>query len=142
MKRMICAGVVALAAAGLLSNVPAASAGEMGSGSTTQQPAAATIDIQRIRNVLHLTQEQERYWRPVEVVLRDLAQRRTQTEPDGFVHRVGHRLVMIALDSAAITRLATVARPLIARLDDQQKQAAGELAQEMGLGPAVMAALN
>jgi hypothetical protein len=31
---------------------------------------------------------------------------------------------------------------LIARLDDGQKQAAGQLAQEMGLGPVVMAALN
>ena len=141
MKRIFCAGVIALAAVGLLSNVPAAGAGEMGSVGATQPPAAA-IDIQRIRSALHLTQEQERYWRPVEAALRQLAHRQEQTEPEGFVHKVGHRLVMIALDSAAITRLATVARPLIVRLDDQQKQAAGELAQEMGLGPAVMAALN
>jgi hypothetical protein len=31
---------------------------------------------------------------------------------------------------------------LIAKLDDRQKQAASELAQEMGLGSVVLAALN
>ena len=44
--------------------------------------------------------------------------------------------------SAAVERLVVAARPLIAKLDDQQKQAAGQLAQEMGLGSVVMAALN
>ena len=48
----------------------------------------------------------------------------------------------IVLDSAAVERLAVAARPLIAKLDDEQKQAASELAQEMGLGSVVMAALN
>jgi hypothetical protein len=46
------------------------------------------------------------------------------------------------LNSAAVERLVVAARPLIAKLDDQQKQAAGQLAQEMGLGAVVMAALN
>ena len=63
-------------------------------------------------------------------------------ESDGFVHRVSRRLVQIVLDSATVERLAVAARPLIAKLDDRQKQAAGELAQEMGLGPVVLAALN
>jgi len=51
-------------------------------------------------------------------------------------------VVSIVLNSAAVERLAVAARPLIVRLDDGQKQAAGQLAQEMGLGPVVMAALN
>jgi hypothetical protein len=46
------------------------------------------------------------------------------------------------LSSAAVERLAIAARPLIARLNDEQKQAAGQMAQEMGLGPVVMAAMN
>lgn len=103
---------------------------------------SASIDVARIHSVLQLTQEQERYWRPVEAALRDLARHQERTESEGLVHRVSRRLVQIVLDSAAVQRLAAAARPLIARLDDRQKQAAGQLAQEMGLGPVVMAAMN
>ena len=142
MKKVLCAGVFALAAIGFLSMITAASAGDMGNGSAAQRPVSAAIDVERIRNVLQLTQEQERYWRPVEAALRQLAHHQQQVEPDGFVHRVSRRLVQIVLDSAAVERLAVAARPLIARLNDRQKQAAGELAQEMGLGPVVLAALN
>lgn len=142
MKRALCAGVCALAAVGLLSMIPAASAGDMGNSYAAPRPVSAAIDVERIRNVLQLTQEQERYWRPVEAALRALARHQEQAESDGFVHRVSRRLVQIVLDSAAVERLAVAARPLIARLDDRQKQAAGQLAQEMGLGPVVMAALN
>ena len=142
MKRAVCAGVFALATMGLLSNVPAVSAGELGNSYATQRPVSAAIDVDRIRSVLQLTPEQERYWRPVEAALRQLAHHQQQSESDGFVHRVSRRLVQIVLDSAAVQRLAVAARPLIAKLDDRQKQAAGELAQEMGLGPVVLAALN
>ena len=141
MKKAICACAFALAAMGLLSNIPAACAGETGNG-YTQRPVSATIDVDRIKSVLQLTQEQERYWRPVEAALRALARHQERSENDGFVHRVSRRLVEIVLDSAAIERLAVAARPLIARLSDQQKQAAGQLAQEMGLGSVVLAALN
>jgi hypothetical protein len=140
MKMAVCAGVFALATV-VYSNAPVASAGEMGNGYSAQQSPATSIDIERIRRVLHLTQEQERYWRPVEAALRDLARHQERTESEGFVHRVSRRLVQIVLDSAAVQRLAVAARPLIAKLDDRQKQAAGELAQEMGLGP-MLAALN
>jgi hypothetical protein len=140
MKKTICAGVFALAAVGLLSNISAATAGEIANGYTAQ--ASASIDIARIRSVLRLTQEQERYWRPVEAALRNLARHQERNESDGFVHRVTRQVVSIVLNSAAVERLAVAARPLIVRLDDGQKQAAGQLAQEMGLGPVVMAALN
>lgn len=140
MKKTICAGVFALVAVGLLSNISAATAGEIANGYAAQE--SASIDIARIRSVLRLTQEQERYWRPVEAALRNLARHQERNESDGFVHRVTRRVVSIVLNSAAVERLAVAARPLIARLDDGQKQAAGQLAQEMGLGPVVMAALN
>jgi len=71
MKKTICAGVFALAAVGLLSNISAATAGEIANGYAAQ--TSASIDIARIRSVLRLTQEQERYWRPVEAALRNLA---------------------------------------------------------------------
>ena len=142
MKKTFCAGVFALAALGLLSNISAAGAGGMENGYAAQAPGSATIDIERIRNVLRLTHEQERYWRPVEAALRDLAQHQERVELDGFVRRVSRRVVSIVLNSAAVERLVVAARPLIARLDDAQKQAAGQLAQEMGLGAVVVAALN
>jgi len=141
MKKTLCAGAIALAAIGLLSNIPAAVAGEVGMGQTAQGPAAS-INIGRIRSALRLTPTQEHYWRPVEAALRELARHQERTEQGGFVHRVGRRMVSIVLNSAAVERLVVAARPLIARLDDRQKQAAGQLAQEMGFGAVVMAALN
>jgi hypothetical protein len=142
MKKTFCAGVVALAAFGLFSHVSTACAGGLEHGYGTQAPASATIDIERIKSVLKLTQEQERYWRPVEAALRGLARHQERAESDGFVHRVSRRVVSIVLNSAAVERLVVAARPLIAKLDDQQKRAAGQLAQEMGLDPVVVAALN
>ena len=140
MKKMLCAGAFALAATALLSNVPIAGAAETGTSQT--QASTASINIGRIRSVLKLTADQERYWRPVESALRDLARRQERSEQGSFVHRVGQRVVSIVLNSAAVERLAAAARPLIARLNNEQKQAAGQLAQEMGLGAVVMAALN
>ena len=102
----------------------------------------AAIDIARVKNVLKLTREQELYWPPVEAALRDIARRQASSEPAGFVRRISHRVVSIVLNSVAVERLAVAARPLIAVLDDDQKQAASGLAQEMGLGPVVMAALK
>ena len=101
----------------------------------------ASIDIARVKRVLQLTPDQERYWPPVEAALRDIARRQEQAEPAGLVRRISHRVVSIALDSAAVARVARVARPLIERLRDDQKQGALALAQEMGFGP-VLAALN
>jgi hypothetical protein len=138
MKNAFCAGAFVLATIGLLATVPSARAGE--NSYSVQQ--STSIDIGRIHSVLQLTQDQERYWRPVEAALRDLARHQEQSENEGLVRRVSRRIVQIALDSATVQRLAVAARPLIARLSDQQKQAAGQLAQEMGLGPVVMAALN
>jgi len=142
MKRTLCAGAFALAAIGLLSNIPAAGAGEMRSGEMAPSTTAAAINIGRIHSVLKLRPEQERYWRPVEAALRQLAHQQERKESEGFVHRISQRVVSIVLTSAAVERLASAARPLIAVLDDRQKQEAGQLAQEMGLGSVVMAAMN
>lgn len=136
MKWTVCAGAFALAAFGLLSIIPVACAGEMENGYT------ASINVARIHDVLHLTQEQERYWRPVEAALRAIASHQERVESDGLVRRVSRRVVSIVLSSAAVERLVVASRPLIAKLTDEQKQAAGQMAQEMGLGPVVMAAMN
>jgi hypothetical protein len=139
MKKIFCAGVLALAALGLLSNMPAAQAGEGTVAAAQGQPAAA-VNIARIKRVLKLTPAQLAYWPPVESALRRVA-REQQASSGGLVHRISHRVVSIVLTGAAIQRLAAAARPLIARLDDGQKLAAAQLAEEMGLG-SVVAALN
>ena len=139
MKKMIFAGALALAALGLLSIATPTYADELPGLSAGQD--MALIDIARVKRVLQLTPDQERYWPPVEAALRDVARRQEGAEPAGLVRRISHRVVSIALDSAAVARVVRVARPLIERLRDDQKQGALALAQEMGFGP-VLAALN
>jgi hypothetical protein len=139
MKTLIFAGALALAALGLLSFAAPTYAAELSGVSAGQD--MASVDIARVKRVLQLTPDQERYWPPVEAALRGIARRQEGAEPAGLVRRISHRVVSIALDSAAVARVARVARPLIERLRDDQKQGALVLAQEMGLGP-VLAALN
>ena len=140
MKKLIFAGVLALAAGGLFSITTSPTfARDLGGFNASQD--MASIDIGRVKRVLHLTADQEAYWPPVEAALRAIAHRQSQAEPAGLVRRISHRVVSIALDSAAVARVARAARPLIERLRDDQKQGALSLAQEMGLGP-VLAALN
>src|SRR4029079_13421641 len=144
MRMNLCAGVIALAALGLLSVAPAARADEvvMTTASAPFNPApshTASIDVARIKSVLKLTPAQEPYWAPVEAALRELARRQPSAESGGLVNRVSHRVVSIVLNSAAVQRLAVAARPLIAMLDADQMRAAHGLAREMGLGPVVAA---
>lgn len=133
MTRIFRAGVFALAMTGLLPALPAHAASYSSTESQT-----TSIDVARIKSVLRLTPEQEPYWPPVEAALRSLARRPAQGD-EGLVRRISRRVVSVVLDSAAIQRLAVAARPLIARLDATQMQAAHGLAQEMGLGPVVAA---
>jgi hypothetical protein len=137
MKTVFCAGACALAIAGVLSASAPVHASDLPAFSY-EQPTTA-IDVARIKSVLRLTAEQERYWPPVEAALRDIARRQTQDDQAGFVRRISRRVVSVVLDSAAVHRLAVAARPLIAVLSDEQMQAASGLAQEMGLGPVVAA---
>jgi hypothetical protein len=137
MKTFLCASACALAIAGVLSASAPAYASDL-PGFSYEQPTTA-INVARIKSVLRLTAEQERYWPPVEAALRDIARRQTHDDQAGFVRRISRRVVSVVLDSAAIHRLAVAARPLIAVLSDEQMQAASGLAQEMGLGPVVAA---
>lgn len=139
MKRFVRASVLALAMIGVFS-VGAVAQGREFSTEYGETHATAAIDIARIKSVLKLTPAQEPYWAPVEVALRDLArQQAPAAESSGIVRRIGHRVVSIVLNSAAVHRLVVAARPLIAKLDEEQIRAAHGLAQEMGLGPVVAA---
>jgi len=144
MRMNLCAGVIALAALGLLSVAPAARADDvvMTTASAPYNPPAAhtaSIDVARIKSALHLTPAQEPYWAPVEAALRELARRQERDANDGMVRRVSKRVVQIALNSATVHRLVAAARPLVKTFDEQQMQTAHGLAQEMGLGPVVAA---
>ena len=137
MKKLLCAGVFALATIGLLSIGSQAVAMEVTGAYGAQ--ASASINIARIKSVLKLTPAQEHYWAPVEAALRDLARKQSQTESAGLVRRISNRIVTVVLNSAAVHRLAAAARPLIGTLDAEQMRAAQGLAQEMGLGFVVAA---
>jgi hypothetical protein len=140
MKISVCASAIVLATSVMLSNVSTSSAVEFGGVETSH--LATSVNIDRIKSVLRLTPEQQRYWPAVEGALRDLGHRRQpQTENASFVRRISSRVVSVVLDSAAVSRLAAAARPLILALNDEQRHAALGLAHEMGLGP-VVAALN
>ncbi len=139
MKIAACAGAIALATSLLLSNISTGAAVEYSGAEVSQ--AAASVNIDRIKNTLKLTPAQERFWPAVESALRQLGRPHAKSDQDGFVRRISRRVVSVVLDSAAVQRLAVAARPLIAALDDEQKRVAVGLAHEMGLGP-VVAALN
>ncbi len=140
MKMTVCAGAFALATSALLLNAPLAQAGEFNSVYGEQGQPSASINIARIKSVLKLTAAQEPYWAPVEAALRDLARQQARAESsDGLVHRISHRVVSVVLSSTAVQRLAVAARPLLAKLDEDQMRAAHSLAAEMGLGPVVAA---
>jgi hypothetical protein len=141
MKKALCAGAIALAA--MIGLSFGACAEENYNNGFEQQQSKPSINIGRIKSVLSLTPKQEAYWAPVEAALRNLYSRRqASTEEAGFVSSYGHRAVSFVMTSAAIQRLAVAARPLLAVLNDEQKRAAGNLAQEMGLGEVVMAAMK
>ncbi len=138
MKMTLCAGAVALAVTGLLSNVAPGHAREITANAEMAQ-SSASINIARIKSALKLTPAQEPYGAPVEAALRDLSHHQAQSEGDGLMRRISHRVVSIALNSATIQKIAIAARPLIGVLDAEQMRTAHGLAQEMGLGPVVAA---
>lgn len=139
MKISACAGAIALATSLMLSNVSTGQAVEYSGAEVSH--AAASVNIDRIKNTLKLTAAQERYWPAVESALRQLGRQHAKSDHDGFVRRISQRVVSVVLDGAAVQRLVVAARPLIAALDDEQKRTAVGLAHEMGLGR-VVAALN
>jgi len=120
MKTALCAAAIALTMIG----APAIAHAEPG-------PTTTTIDLTRIKSGLHLRPEQAAYWPAVEAAVREVARHQG-------AHRIG-RTVSLVLDSAAIQRIASAARPLIAALDFQQLQAANGVANEMGLGSVIAA---
>ena len=121
------AGLLALAAIG------PASAQER--GPTRFRPAVhrglvfTEGQIHRVKVALRLTRAQEQYWPPIEAALREVAR------------ELSHKSVgeggAATVDQAKAQRLASVAYPLLAMLDETQKRDAMALVRAMGLGSLV-----
>jgi regulator of PEP synthase PpsR (kinase-PPPase family) len=117
------AGVIALAAVGPASATKFRPTSHVGSVLTDGQ-------IHRMKAALRLTRVQEQYWPPIEAALREMARElsRKSASQEGSA---------AAIDDAKVQRLASVAYPLLATLDDGQKRNAMALARAMGLGSLV-----
>jgi hypothetical protein len=116
-------GVIALAAVGPASATKFRPTSHVGSVLTDGQ-------IHRMKAALRLTRVQEQYWPPIEAALREMARElsRKSASQEGSA---------AAIDEAKVQRLASVAYPLLATLDDGQKRNAMALARAMGLGSLV-----
>ena len=120
--KAVLAGVIALAAVGPASATKFRPT-HVGSVLTDGQ-------IHRMKATLRLTRMQEQYWPPIEAALREMARelsRKSASEESSAA----------AIDQAKVQRLASVAYPLLATLDESQKRNAMALARAMGLGSLV-----
>ncbi len=117
------AGVIALATVGPASATKFRPTTHVGSVLTDGQ-------IHRMKATLRLTRVQEQYWPPIEAALREMARElsRKSAAEEGSA---------AAIDQAKVQRLASVAYPLLATLDESQKRNAMALARAMGLGSLV-----
>lgn len=86
--------------------------------------------IARLRAALRLTGEQIQHWRPVEAALR--AAVREQREGQGLVQKVRDRVGSYAGSAMAIQRAMSAAGPLIASLDERQRESGRNALRSMG----------
>lgn len=92
-----------------------------------QGPTVTTGHIARLKAALKLTPEQQRHWPAVASALHNLA-RKSSADVQGLRQRAS-----AAVGSAdAVRRVAAAARPLIASLSEQQKQAGMQVIRASG----------
>ena len=128
MRKAVFAGAIALAMMGPLL------VSEHGFGPTpasAQDVIVTEGKIARLRSALRLTAEQLQHWHPVEAALR-AALREQRAESAGWVHKVRERVGGYAGSAMALQRAASVAGPLIASLDENQKRSGMSALRSMG----------
>ena len=127
MKRTVFAGALALAMMGPL----LVSEHGFGPASASAQEVIVTEGkIARLRAALRLTAEQMAHWRPVEAALR--AAIREQRNAEGWVHKVRDRVSGYAGSAVALQQAYAAAGPLIASLDERQRQSGRHALRSMG----------
>jgi len=97
-----------------------------------QEVVVTDANIARLKSALRLSPAQEVHWRSLESVLRRSGQR-AQTGEGGLFQRVKARVRAYVLDAVAARQVAVAAQPLIASLDDQQKQEGMTVIRAMGV---------
>ena len=130
MRRAVFASAVALAMVGPLL------VSEQGFGTTSasaQEVVVTEGKIARLRAALRLTGEQMQHWRPVEAALRAAIRAQHQTEEqDGWVQKVRTRVRGYASNAMALQQAMSAAGPLIASLDERQRQSGRNALRSMG----------
>jgi hypothetical protein len=127
MKKAVFAGAVALAMMGPLL------VSEHGFGpapAAAQDVVVTEGKIARLRAALRLSGEQLQHWRPVEAALR--AAIREQREGEGWVRKVRDRVGDYAGGAMALQRALSAAGPLIASLDEKQRESGRNALRSMG----------
>jgi hypothetical protein len=94
-------------------------------------PVVTEAKIARLKRALRLSPSQEQHWHAVEAALRRLVHA-PRREADGLVQRVRAKVNGYAGSAAAMQSVASSAGPLIATLDDKQKQDGMRLIREFG----------
>jgi hypothetical protein len=128
MKKAVLAGAVALAMMGPLF------VSEHGIGpsiASAQEVVVTEGKIARLRAALRLTGEQLHHWRPVEAALR-AAIREQRGESGGWVHKVREQVNGYAGSAMALQRAMSAAGPLIASLDERQRESGRSALRSMG----------
>jgi hypothetical protein len=127
MKKAVFAGAVALAMMGPLF----VSEKGIGPASASAQEVVVTEGkIARLRSALRLTGEQIHHWRPVEAALR--AAIREQRENASLVQKVRDHVGSYAGSAMALQRALSAAGPLIASLDEKQRESGRSALRAMG----------
>jgi hypothetical protein len=129
MQKAVFAGALALAMMGPLL------VSEKGFGPATASAQEVTVTegkIARLRAALHLTGEQIAHWRPVEAALRAAVREQRASQSEGWVHKVRERVGGYANSAAALQQAYAAAGPLIATLDERQRQSGRNALRSMG----------
>jgi hypothetical protein len=127
MRKAVFASAVALAMVGPLL---VSEAGFGPAPAAAQDVVVTEGKIARLRSALRLTGEQLQHWRPVEAALR--AAIREQREAHGLVQRVRERVSDYAGSAMALQRALSAAGPLIASLDERQRESGRNALRSMG----------
>jgi hypothetical protein len=99
-----------------------------------QEVVVTDAHISRLKSALRLSPAQEVHWRSLEAALRNVAVKPSDEEGrTTLIQKVRARLKSYVLDAAAAHRVARAAQPLIATLDDQQKQEGMTVIRAMGV---------
>ena len=129
MRKAVFASAVALAMMGPL----LVSEHGFGPASAHAQDVVVTEGkIARLRHALHLSAEQLQHWRPVEAALRAAAREQRSSSGEGWVHKVRERVGSYASGAMALQQALSAAGPLIASLDERQRDSGRNALRSMG----------